>query len=264
MNTDNFVTAGKFLFDQYNANKEMEPLPKHIHPESIEEAYSIQHEYLSLLSQTYGQPVGHKLAYTTNTMQERAGLTEPCAGIILGSTVYQSPAVLKDADYVKLGIECEIAVILGGDITPAASPHTIDSVGGAIECIMPAFEVVDFRTPDLQGMDRALTAISTNISNAGVILGDAIYDWQNLDLRRARGEMFINGESVGYGTGADIMGHPFAPLVWLANKFSAENKTIAASSVIITGSIVTPKYLSKDDSATITITNLGEAHLSVG
>ena len=41
MNTDNFVTAGKFLFDQYNANKEMEPLPKHIHPESIEEAISL-------------------------------------------------------------------------------------------------------------------------------------------------------------------------------------------------------------------------------
>ena len=263
MDTDKFVLAGEFLFEQYNANVEMAPLPKQLHPESIEEAYFIQLEYLSLLSHKYGQPAGHKLAYTTRTMQERAGLTEPCAGAILGDTIFQSPTVLNHGDYLKLGIECEIAVILGKDITPNTTPHTLESIGASIECIMPAFEVVDFRTPDLQGMQRALTAISTNISNAGVVLGDAIYNWQNLNLQTVRGEMFINGKSVGYGTGADIMGHPFEPLVWLANKLSAENKTIPAGSVIITGSIVTPKYLSQGDSATITITNLGEAHISV-
>ena len=263
MNTDKFVPAGKFLFDQYRTNSEMRALPEQLSPASIEEAYLIQIESLNMLSQQYGSPAGHKLAYTTQTMQERAGLTEPCAGQILQDTIYKSPAVLHSADYVKLGIECEIAVILGSDISPNSIPHTIKSISDSIECIMPAFEIVDFRTPDLQGIQRALTAISTNISNAGIVLGEATYQWHDIDLRTVRGEMFINGESVGYGKGSDIMGHPFEPLVWLANKFSAEELTIPTGSIIITGSIVTPKYLLEGDNATITITDLGEAHLSV-
>ena len=44
MDTDKFVLAGEFLFEQYNANVEMAPLPKQLHQESIEEAYFIQLE----------------------------------------------------------------------------------------------------------------------------------------------------------------------------------------------------------------------------
>ena len=43
------------------------------------------------------------------------------------------------------------------------------------------------------------------------------------------------------------MGHPFEPLAWLANKLAEEGESLPAGTVIITGSIVPPKFLSAGD-----------------
>ena len=160
--------AAHFLFDQHQARRQFAPLPKAVAPQTIDEAYLVQGAYLDLMSQQYGPLAGYKLAYTTPTMQERAGLTEPCAGGILADTILPSPATLASGQYLKLGIECEVAVELGAELPASGAPYTRDQVAQAISVVMAAFEMVDFRTPDLQGQARALTAISTNISNAGV------------------------------------------------------------------------------------------------
>lgn len=260
---DMYKQAGTFLYNQHLEQTLMDPIPAEFAPTTLDEAYLVQKEYLHELSTLWGPVAGYKLAYTTQTMQLRAGLNEPCAGKILAKTIMHSPAHLRCRDYVKLGIECEIAVKLSSDLTPSELPFTRQIIETHIRSVMPAFEIVDFRTPDLQGIDRALTAISTNISNAGVILGDPIREWNNLDLAAARGNMKINGDLVGEGFGSDIMGHPFEPLVWLANKLCQQGETIPQDSIIITGSIVTPKYLKPGDTATISVEHLGEAHLTV-
>jgi 2-oxo-3-hexenedioate decarboxylase/2-keto-4-pentenoate hydratase len=255
--------AGAFLYNQYLSQDIMDPLPEDLAPKTICDAYLIQEEYLGHISESRGPVGGCKLAYTTTAMQVRAGLNEPCAGKILSKTIMHSPAILYAKDYVNLGVECEIAVKLSSDLTPYELPFTRQLIETCINSVMPAFEIVDFRTPDLQGVERSLTAISTNISNAGVILGKPIQNWANLDLAAARGEMKINGKLVGEGLGSDIMGHPFEPLVWLANKLCQEGKIIPQDSIIITGSIVTPKYLRSGDTAIVSIQHLGEAHLTV-
>ena len=80
----------------------------------------------------------------------------------------------------------------------------------------------------------------------------------------ARGAMEINGQLVGEGYGSDIMGHPFEPLVWLANQLARQGRSIPKGFIVITGSLVTPKFLNAGDSAVVSVEGLGEVRLTVG
>ena len=121
---DMYKQAGTFLYNQHLEQTLMDPIPAEFAPTTLDEAYLVQKEYLHELSTLWGPVAGYKLAYTTQTMQLRAGLNEPCAGKILAKTIMHSPAHLRCRDYVKLGIECEIAVKLSSDLTPSELPFT--------------------------------------------------------------------------------------------------------------------------------------------
>ena len=61
-------------------------------PKTMDEAYAIQAAYQELLAESRGSIAGYKIAYTTTTMRQNSGITEPGAGIVLANTVYHSPA----------------------------------------------------------------------------------------------------------------------------------------------------------------------------
>ena len=68
---------------------------------------------------------------------------------------------------------------------------------------------------------------------------------------------------VGQGRGAEVMGHPLEPLVWLANMLAERGKALTAGMTVPTGSTIPPKPLSAGDTATIVIDGLGEGHVTV-
>ena len=255
--------AADALLQQFR-NKEKYLLEGELLPESVEEAYQVQASYQGALSGDYGEVAGYKIAYTTTALQLASGISEPVAGVILAKNVRHSPAVLDPADFLQPGIECEVGARLGRDLPASGAPYDRDGVSDAVEAVMTAFEVVDNRRT--QGQDtqtQLLTTISSNILNAGVVLGEQVADWRGIHLAGCRGYMTINGELVGEGMGSDVMGHPLEPLAWLANNLAARGQELKAGMIVITGSIVSPKWLKSGDSAVIGIEGLGEATLSV-
>jgi 2-oxo-3-hexenedioate decarboxylase/2-keto-4-pentenoate hydratase len=233
-------------------------------PRNADEAYAVQEAFQDIMSQTRGPVTGYKIAYTTATMRDTAGVSEPAAGVILAKNVYYSPATLQIADYLRLGIECEVAARLGNDLPASGAPYNRDQINEAVDAIIPAFEVIDGRGSEIQDREaRLIAAIATNISGAGVVLGSPVADWRKVDLAASRGSMTINSELVGEGRGSDVMGHPLEPLVWLANMLAKRGKGLTAGMVVITGSIVTPKFLDTGDVATVVIEGIGEASLKV-
>ena len=255
--------ASEVLLEQFRG-KQKYLLEGELLPESIDEAYQVQEAYQGALSQEYGAVAGYKIAYTTTALQQASGISEPVAGVILARNVQHSPAVLKSADFLQPGIECEVGVRLGKDLPATGAPYDRDGVSGAVEAVMTAFEVVDNRRT--QGQDtqtQLLTTISSNILNAGVVLGEPVTDWRGIHLAGCRGYMEINGELVGEGMGSDVMGHPLEPLAWLANALAGHGKELKAGMVVITGSIVPSKWLGSGDSALIEIEGLGKAELTV-
>ena len=256
--------AAEALQQQFR-NKEKYLLEGDLLPESINEAYEVQAAYQGALSKDYGAVAGYKVAYTTAALQQSSGIDESVAGVILSSNVRYSPAVLNAADFLQPGIECEVGVRLGRDLPASGAPYDRDGVSEAVEAIMTSFEVVDNRRT--QGQDtqtQLLTTIASNVLNAGVVLGQPVSDWRGIHLAGCRGYMEINGELVGEGVGSDVMGHPLEPLAWLANALAAHGQELKAGMVVITGSIVSPKWLKPGDSALIEIEGLGKAELSVG
>ena len=184
--------------------------------------------------------------------------------MLLADNIRQSPCTLAAADFVQLGLECEVAARLGADLPPSGAPYDRGRVSEAVESLTAAFEIVDFRrTPGQDPRVQFMTGVAANIFNAGVVLGEPVSDWRALDLPSAYGSMTINGEMVGDGHGSDVMGHPLEPLAWLANKLSEQGLVLTAGMVIITGSIVSPKIVKPGDTASIMIEGLGGAELKV-
>ena len=147
---------------------------------------------------------------------------------LFAATILEAPVTLHSADYVRLEIECEVAVRIGADMPASKAPYVRDSLADSIEFLTVAFELVDLRGVAAgTGQDAAaISGVCTNIFNAGAVLGTAVREWRGLDLAASRGVMVINGAQVGSGLGAEVMGHPLEPLVWLANMLAERGQAL--------------------------------------
>ena len=74
--------------------------------------------------------------------------------------------------------------------------------------------------------------------------------------------MTINDTEVGSGTGADVMGHPFEALAWLANHAAATGRALSEGDVVLTGSIIETRWVGPGDDVRVEIESLGEASVS--
>jgi 2-keto-4-pentenoate hydratase len=255
--------AALSLAGQYRT-RQLYALEDRLHPSDIDEAYLIQREYQKHISEEQGAIAGYKLAMTTKALQEANGVSEPCLGIMLEDNIRHSPSTLEASNFVQLGLECEVAVRLGADLVASGAPYDRGRVSEAVESLSTAFEVIDIRrTPGMELNVQFITGVAANVYNEGVILGEPVTSWRDLDLQAAYGSMTINGEMVGDGHGSDVMGHPLEPLAWLANKLAEQGLGLTAGMVIITGSIVSPKLVKAGDTASIMIEGLGSAEISI-
>ena len=96
------------------------------------------------------------------------------------------------------------------------APFTAEWVCEAIEAYLPAIEIVDDRYVKWETLG-APTLVADDFFAAGCVLGEPVARAAAPDLLEVIGRAVINGEEVGRGTGADVLGHPHHALAWLAN-----------------------------------------------
>jgi 2-keto-4-pentenoate hydratase len=251
------VRGARHLHDTYRRRARLEPLSPDLRPDDIAEAYAMQEQLQSLFAPERGTVAGYKIAITTPVMQRLMGIDHPCGGAIFASMVHDSPARLRCTDYVNVAVECEIAVRLAADL-PGGRTYDRDSVAGAVGACMAAIEIIDDQNADYKKAD-AFNLIANNAWNGGVVLGTGRTDWRQSDLAGLAGRMLINGEAVGSGVGADVLGHPLNALAWLANTMAERGRPLRAGMVVSTGSIVSTKWPKPGDTVVAEIEGLGEA-----
>ena len=244
--------AARFLHEAHRERAPYLPLPDGMSPQDISEAYDIQEAFHELLKPERGAIVGYKVALTTTA-----------SGAIFASGVNHSPAAIKASDYVHLGAECEIAMLLDQGLPASGAPYDRESVAQAVAVLMPAFELVDDRGADYSDL-FFLGVAADNSWNAGIVLGDPVADWQGIDLVAASGAMTINGQPAGEGKGGDVLGHPLEALAWLANTLAERGKSLQKDMIVMTGSIVSTKFLNQGDEVEFEIDTLGGVRLTVG
>ena len=256
--------AAKHLFDAHARREPFVPLPEVIAPRTLSDAYAIQDAFVALRATKLGAIAGHKIALTSAEMRRFVGVDTPQAGMVFAALVRRSPARIRAADYVRLIVEFEIAVEIGEDLPAADRPFLRKRVSDAVGAVMAGMEIADDRNADYKELARhPLDLIADNSWNEGAVLGAAVKDWRGIDLGAVRGVASINGITVGEGRGADCMGHPLDALTWLADHLASIGRGLLRGDVVITGSIITSKFVKAGDLVRFELEQLGSVELQV-
>jgi 2-oxo-3-hexenedioate decarboxylase/2-keto-4-pentenoate hydratase len=197
-------------------------------------------------------------------MQAFLNIPNPCAGRLFEKTVLRRSGRIPHSGFVRVGVECEIAVELARDlVTPEGTLATRESVAAAVGGVMAAIEIVDERYRDFRTLGVP-TLIADDFFNSGCVLGEIVCDWRRLDLPRLTGVTAINGLEAGRGTGALVMGHPLEALAWLANSRARHGLgPVKAGEFVLLGSVVETKWLNAGDRVRVEIEELGALTLDV-
>lgn len=234
-------------------------LPEACRPADEAAAYAVQDVlHARLAAAGWGAQVGHKIGCTTAVMQRFLSIDNPCAGGVFAPTVQHERGAFRHADFLHVGVECEIAVRLAQDLPAEGAPYHRQTVAEAVGACMAAIEVVDDRYQDYRSLD-APTLIADDFFNAGCVLGAPVETWRELDLAGLRGRMTINGVEVGSGCGGDVLGHPLAALAWLANTLATRGRQLNAGEFVLLGSVVETRWVRAGDRVEIEVEGLGTA-----
>jgi 2-keto-4-pentenoate hydratase len=253
---DKILEAAQAIATARRNRSALASLAPEIAPNDEAEGYLIQRAVHDLLLPTIGSLVGYKIGCTSAVMQRYLEIPHPCGGGVFERVVHDSGAPLKAGDYVRVGVECEIAVRLARDLAPSEEPFTAEWVGEAIDAYYPAIEIVDDRYEKWETIG-APTLVADDFFAAGCVLGNAVARSAAPDLLKVAGRAVINGREAGRGTGADVLGHPHNALAWLANHLAAEGKGLHAGQIVLTGSLVQTVWLNAGDHVRMEFQGLG-------
>ncbi len=255
------LAAAEIIASARRNRTPLRSLAADIAPQTEAEGYRIQDAVHGLLAADFGALVGYKIGCTSAVMQQYLDIPHPCGGGVFAKSVHQSGVSLSAKDFVRVGVECEIAARLARDLLPTEAPFTAEWVAEAIEAYLPAIEIVDDRYVQWETMG-APTLIADDFFAAACVLGKAVARSDAPDLLKVIGRALINGVEAGQGTGADVLGHPHHALAWLANHLAASGQGLRAGQIVLTGSLVKTVWLKSGDKVVMELQGLGTVSVS--
>jgi 2-oxo-3-hexenedioate decarboxylase/2-keto-4-pentenoate hydratase len=254
------LAAAEIIATARRSRTPLQPLAGDAAPRDEADGYRIQDALHDLLAADFGSLVGYKIGCTSPVMQQYLNIPHPCGGGVFAKGVHASGVSLNAKDFVRVGVECEIAVKLARDLLPGEAPFTAEWVAEAIEAYLPAIEIVDDRYSDWQTIG-APTLVADDFFAAGCVLGTEVARSAAPDLLKVVGRAYVNGVEVGQGSGADVLGHPHHALAWLANHLAAGTKGLRAGEIVLTGSLVKTVWLKAGDKVVMELAGLGSVEV---
>lgn len=226
---------------------------------TIEDAYAIQHRWVSHKLKQGRSMVGHKIGLTSRAMQVSSNITEPDYGVLLDDMVFAEGSDIPFSRFIVPRVEVELAFILAKDLT---GPHcTIFDVLNATDYVIPAVEIIDARLhqidPETQISRKVFDTIADNAANAGIVLGGRPIAPKDLDLRRVSAVLYRNAVIEESGVSAAVLNHPAKAVAWLANKLYDYGVSLKAGQVILSGSFIRPVAARPGDTFHIDYGQLG-------
>ena len=228
------------------------PLDPAIAPRTEADGAAVQLALAALVGAT--PPVGFKIGATGKRMQDYLGIDGPVAGFMERANVHHTHADLRFSDFINPGVECEVAVRLAKDLPPG--PCSPQQAADAVGDFFAAMEIVENRYDDLKTLGTP-TLIGDQMYHAAAVVGAVVgalggVDWHTLNTGALRGRISVDGTLRDEGVTADLMGHPFNCLAWLAaSSVAAAFGGLKAGQVVLLGSVVPPIWLSGPGTITV-------------
>jgi 2-keto-4-pentenoate hydratase len=200
-------------------------LPESCLPIDLETAIRVQERITELLGDTVGgwkASVGRPDRIVIGPIYESAIFrTSPCP--------YAAPGAVAR-------VEPEIALVMGRDLPPRATPYTEAEVRGAVAEARLVLELLATRYAD--PANRSFSEmLADSLQNLGLFVGPAITGMA-LEALPATFPVTIEnaGDVLFAREGLHPDGHPLAPLYWLANFLAARGRGLKAGEIVTTGS----------------------------
>jgi 2-keto-4-pentenoate hydratase len=229
---------------------------------TLEEGYAVQQLANRRLELELGQRVGYKIGGTTEAMRRYINVPEPVAGEVFASQCHRSGAMVRRADYVRLGIETEIAVRLGEELPSRDRPYQRGDVADAVASVHAAIELVDDRYDGFTTIGGP-TLIADNAFDAGSLLGEPVADWRGLDLGALTARTFRDGTLLATGLSDALLGHPLDALAWLASRRSRLGLELSAGTFVSLGTITPVVWVDGPGEFRIEVEGLGSVGVMV-
>jgi 2-oxo-hept-3-ene-1,7-dioate hydratase len=209
---------------------------------AIEDAYSIQKEWVRRKIHEGRRPVGHKIGLTSRAMQRSSNIDEPDYGVLLDDMLFRDGFDIPMERFIVPRVEVELAFILKDRLS--GPDCTIFDVLKATDYVIPAIEIIDARIqqidPETKKTRKVFDTISDNAANAGVVMGGRPVKPDQVDLRWVAAVLYRNGVIEESGVAAAVLNNPGNGPAWLANKLHAYDVSLEAGEIILGGSFTAP------------------------
>jgi len=198
----------------------------------VASAYGVQTINIGRRIAAGARLIGHKVGLTNAAMQSQLGVREPDFGRLLDDMQVPDGAEISLSALIQPRIEPEMAFILRRDVIGPRAMRA--DVLSAIEAVAPALEIIDSRIADWR--ISLVDTVADNASSARVVIGP-LRPARDLELIAMEGRLKRDGEIVGTGRGADVLGDPAAAVAWLVNKLAEFGESLKAGQVVIPGAL---------------------------
>jgi 2-keto-4-pentenoate hydratase len=211
--------AAQHLMAARRARRPGDRLPESCRPADCAGALAIQRRVMNLLGEPIGGwKCGPPLAGRINL----APITRP--------TIYTASPCPVFTEGPTMGIEPEVAFVLGRDLAPRTEPYSESDVRSAISETRLVLELLRGRYADLPAVSFE-EKLADSLTNQGLFVGPAVDD----GLARKLDAFPVAVGGVVH-EGVHPAGHPLTPLVWLANYLAANADGLASGQIVTTGS----------------------------
>lgn len=249
--------AARLLIEARESGTKLDGFPADVAPASTADAEAIDDRVAEL---TGWEVVGWKIGCTSEHAQKLLGSPGPFAGRVY--RIVNSGFTVEERDAAESSLlEGELAFRLGRDL-----PANTDGVGrtdvvAAIDCLLPAIEVVGGRFAEFIGTPVNSVAADSG-GNTLLVVGEPAPSFDADELAEAAGSMTVNDEQTGAGTGADVLGSPITALVWLVDHLGSRGIDLHAGQVVTTGTLTQVTSLPRGATAVADFGPLGQATIT--
>ncbi len=193
---------------------------------AVQEAAALAHD---------GKRSGHALAATTPLTRRLLGCDGPIVGPIFADRILQSGDALSLRPSI-IGVGAQLAFVFGRNLDPEDIRQDDPArLAQAIASCHLALQVVGRRVPDSVPLNSCTAAADLGLAEA-FVQGPSVPDWRARLHPQTDIRLRLDGHVCATGRPFGAMGHPLAPIAWLARHLAETGNVIEAGDVVATGS----------------------------
>src|SRR6202158_4186775 len=217
--------AARHLVAARASRRPRERLPEACRPADVADALAIQERVRELLRASIG---GWKCSVPSVAREIAA------APIFASTITSNSPCTILPIEG-KARIETEIALVIGRDLPPRATPYSDAEVRAAVRETRTVLELIGPRYADPEAVTYP-EFLADSIANQGLFVGPVVADRLEIALEAFRITIDTPNGQLLARDGKHPDGHPLRPLVWLANHLASHGSGLTAEQIVTTGS----------------------------